>query len=136
MPATDADPRGHSQQVIVEVADRLFAAIERSDEATLTQLFDNDIAVWRVGARRDNDKERALKVLRWFIGVTTQRRYEILDRQLFPHGFVQQHILHATGHDGALIAMRVCIVIRVGVNALISRIDEYFDPADIAPLMS
>jgi hypothetical protein len=32
--------------------------------------------------------------------------------------------------------MRVCIVIRVGVNALISRIDEYFDPADIAPLMS
>jgi ketosteroid isomerase-like protein len=136
MPATDSD---HSQQVIVEVADRLFAAIERSDEATLTELFDDDIAVWRVGARRDNDKERALKVLRWFISVTTQRRYEILDRQLFHgavSGFVQQHILHATGHDGALIAMRVCIVIKVGVNALISRIDEYFDPADLAPLMS
>jgi ketosteroid isomerase-like protein len=133
MPAADS---GHSQQVIVEVADQLFAAIERSDEATLTDLFDDDIAVWRVGARRDNDKERALKVLRWFIGVTTQRHYEILDRQLFPGGFVQQHILHATGHDGALIAMRVCIVIKVGVNALISRIDEYFDPADIAPLMS
>jgi ketosteroid isomerase-like protein len=133
MPATDS---GHSQQVIVEMADRLFAAIERSDEATLTELLDDEIAVWRTGAHRDDDKERALKVLRWFIGVTTQRRYEILDRQLFHHGFVQQHILHATGHDGALIAMRVCIVIRVGVNALISRIDEYFDPADIAPLMS
>jgi ketosteroid isomerase-like protein len=133
MPATGS---GHSQQVIAEVADQLFAAIERSDETTLTQLFDDDIAVWRVGARRDNDKERALKVLRWFIGVTTQRRYEILDRQLFTDGFVQQHILHATGHDGALIAMRVCIVIKLGVNALISRIDEYFDPADLAPLMS
>ena len=133
MPATGS---GHSQQVIAEVADQLFAAIERSDETTLTQLFDDDVAVWRVGARRDNDKERALKVLRWFIGVTTQRRYEILDRQLFTDGFVQQHILHATGHDGALIAMRVCIVIKLGVNALISRIDEYFDPADLAPLMS
>jgi ketosteroid isomerase-like protein len=133
MPATGS---GHSQQVIAEVADQLFAAIERSDETTLTQLFDDDIAVWRVGARRDNDKERALKVLRWFIGVTTQRRYEILDRQLFTDGFVQQHILHATGHDGALIAMRVCIVIKLGVNALIRRIDEYFDPADLAPLMS
>lgn len=133
MPATGS---GHSQQVIAEVADQLFAAIERSDETTLTQLFDDDIAVWRVGARRDNDKERALKVLRWFIGVTTQRRYEILDRQLFTDGFVQQHILHATGHDGALIAMRVCIVIKLGVNGLISRIDEYFDPADLAPLMS
>ncbi len=101
-------------EVIVDVADQLFAAIERSDEATLEQLFDDDIAVWRVGARRDDDKERALKVLRWFIGVTTQRRYEILDRQLFPDGFVQQHILHATGHDGGSIALRVCIVIKLG----------------------
>jgi hypothetical protein len=133
MPGTDSV---HSQQAIAEVADRLFAAIERSDETTLTQLFDDDIAVWRVGARRDNDKERAMKVLRWFIDVTTQRRYEILDRQLFPDGFVQQHILHATGRNGALIALRVCIVIKLGVNALISRIDEYFDPAELAPLMS
>lgn len=133
MPATDS---GHSQKVIVEVADRLFAAIEQSDVATLTQIFDDDIAVWRVGARRDNDKERALKVLRWFIDVTTQRRYEILDRQVFSDGFVQQHILHATGRNGGLIALRVCIVIKLGVNSLISRIDEYFDPAELAPLLA
>jgi hypothetical protein len=31
--------------------------------------------------------------------------------------------------------MRVCIVIKVGVNGLISRIDEYFDPTAIAPLL-
>jgi hypothetical protein len=133
MPAVEA-------AAIIAVADQLFAAIERSDETALDQLFDDDIAVWRVGARRDNDKERALKVLRWFIAVTTQRRYEIIDRQLFADGFVQQHILHATGHDGASIALRVCIVIKLGVTpssqALISRIDEYFDPADLAPLMS
>ena len=82
---------------------------------------------------------RALKVLHWFIDVTTQRRYEILDRQLFPGGFVQQHILHAAGRNGGSIALRVCIVIKVGVSpssqAPISRIDEYFDPAEIAPLM-
>jgi ketosteroid isomerase-like protein len=127
---------GHSQHVIAEVADQLFAAIERSDETTLRQLFDDDIAVWRVGARRDNDKERALKVLRWFIDVSTQRRYEIVDRQLFPDGFVQQHILHATGRNGGSIALRVCIVIKLGINGLISRIDEYFDPAELAPLIS
>jgi hypothetical protein len=89
-----------------------------------------------VGARRDNDKERALKVLRWFIDVSTQRRYEIVDRQLFTDGFVQQHILHATGRNGGSIALRVCIVIKLGINGLISRIDEYFDPAELAPLMS
>jgi hypothetical protein len=129
MPAVDSD-------TIVDVADQLFTAIEQSDVATLDRIFNDDIAVWRIGARRDNDKERALRVLRWFIDVTTERRYEILDRQLFPNGFVQQHILHATGRNGGSIALRVCIVIKLGVNALISRIDEYFDPAEMAPLLS
>ena len=99
------------------------------------------------GARGSGPRERMVPlindagaVLRWFIDVSTQRRYEIVDRQLFPDGFVQQHILHATGHDGGLIALRVCIVIKLGLSAsnqaLISRIDEYFDPAELAPLMS
>jgi ketosteroid isomerase-like protein len=127
-------------ELVVDLADELFAAIERGDEARLDQLFSDDIAVRRTGARRDDDKVRALKVLHWFIDVTTQRRYEILDRQLFTGGFVQQHVLHAAGRNGELIASRVCIVIKVGISAssraLISRIDEYFDPAEIAPLMT
>ena len=136
MPAT-------TSETIVDVAERLFTAIEKSDAAAVDRLWSNDIAVWRVGARRDNDKARAMRVIDWFITATTERHYEILDRQLFGcgssgsvSGFVQQHILHATGHDGASIAMRVCIVVKLGANALISRIDEYFDPADIAPLTS
>jgi hypothetical protein len=132
MPATDA-------ATINELADELFAAIERSDETMLDRLFDSEITVWRSGARRDDDKQRALKVLRWFVGVTAQRRYQLLDRQLFPGGFVQQHILHAIGRAGGSIALRVCIVIKVdlspGSQVLISRIDEYFDPAELAPLM-
>ena len=127
MPATDA---------IVNAADQLFAAIVGSDEAALEQMFDDKIAVWRVGSRRDDEKARALRVLHWFIDVTEQRRYEILDRQLFSDGFVQQHILRATGGNGELIALRVCIVIKLNADALISRIDEYFDPAAMAPLMT
>ncbi len=127
MPAPDA---------IVNAADLLFAAIERGDEAALEQTFDDDIAVWRVGSHRDDDKARALRVLHWFVDVTEQRHYEILDRQLFSDGFVQQHILHATGRNGGSIALRVCIVIKLNSNALIGRIDEYFDPAGLAALMS
>jgi ketosteroid isomerase-like protein len=123
-------------QAVVDLADELFAAIERGDEPRLDALFAADIAVWRAGANRDDDKERAMKVLRWFIRVTAERSYEVLDRQLFPGGFVQQHILHATGHNDGLIALRVCIVIKVSGNDLITRIDEYFDPAQLAPLMS
>lgn len=127
-------------QTIVDVADRLFAAIESGDAAAVNRMWSDDIAVWRTGARRDNDKSRAMRVIDWFITATTERRYEILDRRLFGDGsvagFVQQHVLHATGRAGQSISMRVCIVIRVGADGFIERIDEYFDPAEIAPLLA
>src|SRR5882757_5641439 len=127
MSVTDAE-------AIADVADRLFEAIEQSDIAMVQQLWNEDVTVWKV-ADRDRDRERALRVIAWFVNTTTDRRYEILDRQLFEGGFVQQHILHANGRNGGSIAMRVCIVIKLGANGLISRIDEYFDPAEMAPLL-
>jgi len=128
MSVTDAE-------AIADVADRLFEAIERADTAMIEQLWDDDVLVWHSGDRQDNDRSRALRVIYWFINRTADRRYEILDRQLFDGGFVQQHILHANGRNGGSIAMRVCIVIKLAPNGLISRIDEYFDPAEIAPLL-
>ena len=114
---------------------RLFEAIERSDVGMIEELWNDDIAVWHSGDARDNDYRRAYAVICWFINRTSHRRYEILDRRVFEGGFVQQHILHATGTDGAVIALRVCIVIALGANGLISRIDEYFDPKDMAALL-
>jgi ketosteroid isomerase-like protein len=121
-------------EAIADVADRLFGAIEQSDIAMVEQLWNSDVVVWKV-ADRDRDRARALRVIAWFINTTTDRRYEILDRQFFDGGFVQQHILHANGRSGGSISMRVCIVIKLGANGLIDRIDEYFDPAEIAPLL-
>lgn len=117
------------------VADRLFAAIERGDYPDIEALWADDVLVWHSGDTADNDRARALRVIRWFLRATTARRYEILDRQFFDGGFVQQHILHADASDGASIQLRVCIVIKVGTDGLITRIDEYFDPAQMAPLL-
>ena len=119
----------------MDVADELFGAMERGDAGRVRELWNDDIAVWHSGDRADNDVDRAFRVIRWFLDRTTQRRYEVLDRRVFEGGFVQQHILHATGTDGAVIAMRVCIVIQLAANGLISRIDEYFDPREIEPLL-
>jgi ketosteroid isomerase-like protein len=121
-------------KVVTEVANRLFDAIEKGDAATVGQLWSDDVVVWKV-ADRDRDKDRALRIITWFLDTTTDRRYEILERRLFDGGFVQQHVLHANGRNGATIAMRVCIVIKVDTDGLIRRIDEYFDPAEIAPLL-
>ena len=122
--------------VSLDVADRLFGAIERGEYQTVEGMWANDVTVWHSGDSRDSDRVRALKVIRWFIDVTTTRGYEILDRQLFAGGFVQQHILRARRVDDEVsIEMRVCIVIKVNAEGLITRIDEYFDPTDMAPLM-
>lgn len=123
-------------RAVTDVADRLFDAIENSDIAVVERLFSPEVAVWKSGDVRDNDHARSVRIIAWFVDATVDRRYEILDRQVFDGGFVQQHVLHATGRAGATIAMRVCIVIKVGADGLINRVDEYFDPADIAPLLS
>jgi len=123
-------------RAVTDVADRLFDAIENSDIAMVERLFSPEVAVWKSGDVRDNDHARSVRIIAWFVDATVDRRYEILDRQVFDGGFVQQHVLHALGRAGATIAMRVCIVIKVGADGLINRVDEYFDPADIAPLLS
>ena len=70
MSVTDAE-------AIADVADRLFEAIEQSDIAMVQQLWNEDVTVWKV-ADRDRDRERALRVIAWFVNTTTDRRYEIL----------------------------------------------------------
>ena len=123
------------RSTVADVAHRLFAAIEGGDADAVAALWDEDVLVWKSAEPQEQVKTRALRVIFWFMDATTERRYEILDRQFFDGGFVQQHVLHATGRNGGSISMRVCIVIKVGTNGLISRIDEYFDPAAIAPLL-
>ena len=123
------------RSTVADVAQRLFAAIEEADAYAVGAPWDDDVLVWKSAEPQEQVKTRALRVIFWFMDATTERRYEILDRQFFDGGFVQQHVLHATGRNGGSISMRVCIVIKVGANGLISRIDEYFDPAAIAPLL-
>jgi hypothetical protein len=74
-------------------------------------------------------------VIDWFVSATTDRHYDVLDRRFFDDGFVQQHQLHGTTRSGAAYSLRVGIIFQVGRDGLITRIDEYFDPTDLAPLL-
>lgn len=121
--------------VTADVADRLFTAIENGDAAAVAALWDDDVLVWKSAEPSDQTKKRALRVISWFIDATTSRRYEVLDRRFFDGGFVQQHVLHATGRNGGTLSMRVCLVIAVGDNGLITKVDEYFDPAELQSLL-
>ena len=119
---------------VAAVADQLFTSIERGEVSAVADSWSEDIVVWRQGGGRERDKTRALKVIEWFVDATSDRRYEILDRGLFDGGFVQQHIVHAAGRNGAALAFRACLVVKVGADGRITRIDEYLDAADLTPL--
>ena len=119
---------------LAAVADRLFTALQRGDLPAVADTWSEDITVWRQGGGRERDKSRALKVIEWFVDATADRRYEILDRRLFDAGFVQQHIVHAAVRNGTALAFRACLVVQVGADGRITRIDEYLDPADLTPL--
>jgi ketosteroid isomerase-like protein len=69
------------------------------------------------------------------VSATTDRHYDVLERRFFEGGFVQQHNLHGTTRTGNAYSLRVAIIFRVGRDGLITRIDEYFDPANLAPLL-
>ena len=124
-----------TEELILQTADRLFAAITNGDIAAVAALWSDDIGVWRTGGGRERDKSSALKVIEWFVGATTERRYEVLDRHVFGAGFVQQHVLHATANSGEQVALRVCLVVKVADDGSIRHIDEYLDPAELAPLL-
>ena len=124
----------HPGYAITAIADRLVAAIEAGDLDTVVSMWSDDVAVWHIGDGRTRDKARALKVIDWFVTASSDRHYEVLSRQLFDAGFVQQHLLHGIARNGARYSIRVAMIIRVGADGLITHIDEYFDPADLAPL--
>jgi ketosteroid isomerase-like protein len=126
----------HPGYAVSAIADRLFAAIEAGDVDAVAQMWSNDVTVWQLGGRRPREKARALKVIDWFVSATSERHYDVIARQVFDGGFVQQHVLHGTNRDSAPYSMRVAMVVLVGADGLITRIDEYLDPAALEPLLN
>jgi len=119
----------------LDLVARLIAAIEEGDFATVRSVYAPDVIVWAGFDNRERDVDSSLGVLEWLVGSTTERRYEIVRRIPIEGGVLQQHVLHCTAHSGATFSMPACLVIRVdGDRGLITRIDEYLDPAPVAAL--
>jgi ketosteroid isomerase-like protein len=115
---------------IETVASGLFAAIERGDLAAVRELYSPDVQIWHNVTGKTQTREENLKLLRFFTGRLSERRYEVLARDFFEGGFVQRHVLHGKLASGELVAAPVCIVIYVS-RGKIERLYEYLDPAAV-----
>ena len=114
------------------LATRFFDAIEAGDIATMRDSFAPDAEIWHNTDELVGNRDQTAQVLTGMVARISDRQYADRRLNVFPGGFVQQHTL--TGrrkHDGEAVRLPCAIDCRVE-NGLITRFDEYFDPAHVA----
>jgi ketosteroid isomerase-like protein len=118
----------------LELADRLFAAIEAGDTATVAALYAPDVKVWHNYDQIEQERDANLAVLGWMSRRVSGIRYEEVRREVLPDGFLQQHVLRGTAPDGS--ALEVPAILRIYcADGVIGRIEEYLDTAQVSSLM-
>ena len=114
------------------LAKRFFDCVEAGDIDGLVACYAPDAKIWhntdeQIQGPEDNKKTLAGMVTRILDRVYDNRRVEV-----FPGGFLQQHVLRGTRkHDGVRLALPACIICQVE-DGKITRLDEYFASARVA----
>lgn len=110
------------------LADRLMSAIESGDLDAVRDCYSPDLSLWMNMTGETVGRDEGVDVLRGFVELTDSRRYEITARTDTADGFVQEHVLHASGKNGAKCASAACLVVGVDdeTDSIIS-IREYLD---------
>lgn len=118
----------------VAIAERLSRALVTGDVDAISELYAEDIAVFRNFDGRTLPKDKVLKVVRFLVTGVEGLRYD--DVRVVPtdKGFVQQHVFRGRSRSGAEVAAPVCLIAEVRDGRIV-RIDEYLDSAQMAPLM-
>jgi uncharacterized protein len=115
------------------IAEQLFAAIEAGDVDAVGALYAEDVAVWHNYDNVVQPKAENLATLAWMARRVSGLRYEVQSRVEVPGGVFQQHILRGTAPGGEPLEMPACMRLYIS-DGLITRIEEYLDPAQAAVL--
>jgi ketosteroid isomerase-like protein len=122
-----------TESSILALAERFVGAIERGDIEAVKECYAADARIWHNFDNIDQTVDENVVVLGWVTRVLSDRKYNILRRIAIPGGFLQQHVLSGKLKSGAPFSMPACLVVQVK-DGRISRLEEYLDPAQAAPL--
>ena len=120
---------------MLALADRFFEAIPKGDIETIRSLYATDATVWHNFDGVAQTVDQNLRVLAWVAAGVEGLRYEDVRRRVTPDGWVQQHVLRGTAANGEPLEIEACIVFTVA-DGRITRVDEYLDSAQAAPLLA
>lgn len=114
------------------LARRFFDAIEAGDIDTMYNSIAPDAPIWHNTDEIEVSRDQTRATLAGMVKRIGNRQYAERRLNLFPGGFVQQHVLTGNRtHDGAAVRLPCCVVCTVD-GGRITRLDEYFDSADVA----
>ena len=114
------------------LAKRFFDCVEAGDIDGLVDCYAADAKIWHNTDGLTQGPEDNRKVLAGMVTRIVDRVYDNRRLEVFPGGFVQQHVLRGTRkHDGERLELAACIVCAVK-DGKITRLDEYFDSAPVA----
>ena len=124
---------GMSNPDALAVAARLFEAIPKGDIDAVRSIYAPDAVIWHNFDQKEQTPSENLAVLAWVVANIKGLRYEQIQRQPTPNGFVQTHVLRGTAPNGTSLEVPAAILCTVK-NGRITRLDEYLDTAQIAAL--
>jgi ketosteroid isomerase-like protein len=116
------------------LAQRFFDAVERGDIDAVLACYAPNAVIWHNTDGVEQTREQNGETLRGFARLMPSRSYANRRLDAFDGGFVQQHELKGVRRDGAAVSLNACIVCRVE-GGKITRLDEYFDSAQVAVLI-
>jgi ketosteroid isomerase-like protein len=120
-------------EAIRALANRFFDAIAAGDTETIQSVYAPNVVIWHNTDKIEQTREDNLRTLKGVIGFLPKRSYDERRLDVFPGGFVQQHVLNGVRQDGKKVAIEACLVCRVE-NGKITRLDEYLDSAAVTAL--
>lgn len=117
-----------------DVAHRFLDALNAGDVEAARACYHPDAEVWHDfdGVTQTVDENMHLMAV---MGNRASRR-EYVIRRLEPieGGYLQQHTLDITTLAGRDLRAEAVAIVQVGADGLISRLDEWINPAPLAPL--
>jgi ketosteroid isomerase-like protein len=114
------------------LAKRFFDFVEQGDIDGLVACYAPDAEIWHNTDGQIQGQADNAAVLKGFVARIHDRVYGDRRLEVFPGGFVQQHLLSGVrAADGGHVSLAACIVCQVK-DGRITRLDEYFDSAGVA----
>lgn len=117
-----------SLEDIRALATRFFDAVQAGDIDTVSSCYADNVGIWHNTDGVTQTKAENLETLKGMVKFSKTRKYVDRRLEVYPGGFVQQHVLKAEGVSGYQLTLAACIICKVE-GGKITRLDEYFDSA-------